>query len=443
MHAAGTFAPQPSVGSGAAGTALACGYLLLSGFFLGNLFHRVGLPKLTGYIVMGIVAGPQVLSLVSTPMVNNLEIFNGAAVALIALTAGVEFNFPFIRPLMRSISALIVLGILGTVGLLTAAVYLARDLLPFLQHLDTIQAAAMALVLAVTMSAGSPAVVVALRSEMEAEGPLTRTVLGVVVMADLVVILLFAVVSTLAKGALGANADALATARTLAWEIFGSIGSGLLVGLLLAIFLRYVKRGAGLFVVTVAFVTAEVGQRIDFDPLLVALAAGMLIRNATGMGDRLQEEIEGSSLPVYVAFFAVTGAHIHLRELLVIGIPAVLFVSVRAMGFLSLGWLACRLTGAPDVVRKYAGFGMLPQAGLALALAMLFSRTFPSLGGEAAALIFGGVAINEMMAPILYRLALVRSGEAGRGASRGQTAPEFGPTGANAPTGPEPGLVSS
>ncbi|HWB99780.1 MAG TPA: cation:proton antiporter, partial [Bryobacteraceae bacterium] len=321
MHAAGTFAPQPSVGSGAAGTALACGYLLLSGFFLGNLFHRVGLPKLTGYIVMGIVAGPQVLSLVSTPMVNNLEIFNGAAVALIALTAGVEFNFPFIRPLMRSISALIVLGILGTVGLLTAAVYLARDLLPFLQHLDTIQAAAMALVLAVTMSAGSPAVVVALRSEMEAEGPLTRTVLGVVVMADLVVILLFAVVSTLAKGALGANADALATARTLAWEIFGSIGSGLLVGLLLAIFLRYVKRGAGLFVVTVAFVTAEVGQRIDFDPLLVALAAGMLIRNATGMGDRLQEEIEGSSLPVYVAFFAVTGAHIHLRELLVIGIP--------------------------------------------------------------------------------------------------------------------------
>ncbi|HZT28542.1 MAG TPA: cation:proton antiporter [Bryobacteraceae bacterium] len=439
MHAAGTFAPQPGVGSGAAGTALACGYLLLSGFFLGSLFRQVGLPKLTGYIVLGIVAGPQVLGLLSPPMVANLQIFNGAATALIALTAGVELDLRSIRPLMRSILALIGGAMLGTAGLLTAAVYFWRDLLPFLHELTPEQALAMALVLGVTMSAGSPAVVVALRSEMEADGPLTRTVLGVVVMADLVVILLFAVVSSAAKATLGGNADALGTAATLAWELLGSIGSGLLVGGVLAIFLRFVRQGTGLFVVTVAFVVAEVGMRIDFDPLIVALAAGMLVRNTTALGDRLQEAIEGASLPVYVAFFAVTGANIHLRELLIIGIPAALFVTVRAGGFLGLGWLAARVAGAPEVVRRYAGFGLLPQAGLALALALLFVRTFPHFGGEASALVLGAVAINEMLAPVLYRFALVRSGEAGRG----QGAAARIPVGANAPAAVPENLVSS
>ncbi len=436
MHAARSFAPQPGVGSGAAGTALACGYLLLSAFFLGSVFNAVGLPRLTGYIVTGILVGPRVLDLVSTPMIANLEIFNGVATALIALTAGVEMDFRIIRPLFRTITWLIAVAILGTVGLLTVVVYCARGLLPFMGGLGLFQAFAVSLVLGVTMAAQSPAVAVALRAEMDADGPLSRTVLGVVVMSDLVVIVLFAVVSSAAKATFGGNADALGTAATLAWQIFGSIGSGLLVGVLVAVFLRNVQRGSALFVVTVAFVVAEVGQRIHFDPLILALAAGILVRNATRGGDRLQQEIESASLPVYVAFFAVTGATIHLRELLVVWAPAVLFVLVRAGGFLGLGWLSSRLAGAPDSVRKYAGFGLMPQAGLALALALLFVRTFPNFGAEAAALILGAVAINEMVAPVLYRFALVRSGEAGQGLRAAEA------TGANAPTGGPADAVS-
>jgi Kef-type K+ transport system membrane component KefB len=428
MHAARSFAPQSGVGSGAAGTALAGGYLLLSAFFLGSVFKDLGLPRLTGYIVTGILAGPQVLDFVSTPMIANLQIFNGAAVALIALTAGVEMDVQTFRPLLRSIAWLTGGAILGTAVVLTATVYLARGLLPFMGELSASQTIAVSLVLGVTMVAQSPAVAVALRSEMEADGPLSRTVLGVVVVSDLIVILLFAVASSAAKATFGGHADALGTAATLAWQILGSIGCGALVGLLVAIFLRYIQRGSALFVVTVAFVVAEVGQRIEFDPLIVALTAGILIRNATRGGDRLQHEIDSASLPVYVTFFAVAGATIHLKELLVVWLPAVLFVFVRASGFLSLGWLSAKAADAPETVRKFAGFGLMPQAGLALALALLFVRTFPSFGAEAAALILGAVAINEMVTPVLYRYALVRSGEAGQTC---RVLPET--TGANAP----------
>jgi Kef-type K+ transport system membrane component KefB len=218
----------------------------------------------------------------------------------------------------------------------------------------------------------------------------------------------------LAQTTFGAKADALQAAGVLAWEVLGSISIGLLLGFLLSLYLRYVRGSSALFVVVLAFVIAEVGQRVNLDPLITALASGLWVRNATKTGHRLHADIQSGSLPVYIIFFAVAGATIHLRELAMVWIPASLYVVTRAAGFLFGGWAACRISSAPEPVPKFVGFGLLPQAGLALALALLFVRTFPQLGTGASALILGVVALNEMIAPILFRMALVRSEEAGR-----------------------------
>jgi len=415
MHAARTFSPAPGLGTTGGATVLASGFLWLAGLFSGDLFKHIGFPRLTGYLIAGILAGPRVLDLVSDGMVVNLRIFNGAAIALIALTAGMELEFRFMRPLLRSVVSITLLAVLGTMVLLSGGIYLAGrfDLLPFTAKATEIQLIAISLVLGVAMSAQSPAVVVALRKEMDADGPLTRTVLGVVVLADLAVILAFAFASSFAKAVYGVKADALQTAGTLSWEILGSGVVGVLIGILVAAFLRNIRSDSGLFVVAVGFVVAEVGQRIQLDPLLIALAAGIFVRNATEVGDRLHDAIETASLPVYVAFFCVAGAAIHVDALLVVGLPALAFVLLRGCGFLGGAGVAAAIAGAPDVVRKYAGFGLLPQAGLALALALIFARTFPDFGEDAAALIFAVVAINEMISPVLYKMMLARSGEAG------------------------------
>jgi Kef-type K+ transport system membrane component KefB len=421
MRALASFSAEEQT---SAGVSLALGYLLLSSYFIGGLFKRVGLPKLTGYIATGIAVGPGVLGLVSVSMLDSLRIVNGVAVALIALTAGSELEYRAMRPLFRSIREISLYGVLGTTLLLALAVYLTRGLLPFMQRLSDLQAMLMALVLGVVMVAQSPAVVVALRDEMEAEGPVASTVLGVVVIADLVVILLFALTSSLAKAVLGGGVDPMETARTLAWELVGSLVAGAVIGYLLALYLRKVRGGEALFVLLVAFVIAEVGQRLHFDPLLVALAAGMFVRNLTPTGDELHRQIEATSLPVYILFFAAAGANLHLDVLLVVGGPAVLFVVVRGVGLLTGSAIGARLAQAPPSVRRYAGFGLLPQAGLALALSMLFGKTFPEFGAEAAALTLGVVAINELVTPALYRQALVKSGEAGQKTPRGTgTAP--------------------
>lgn len=411
MQAARSFQEAGS----ASGTALAFGYVLLTAFFAGRIFAGIKLPKLTGYMIAGIVVGPAVLGLLTPGMVQDLEIIDGVAIAMIALTAGNELDLKAFRPLMRSIYRITLLAVVGTALLLGATILAMKGFLPFMREIPLLPAVAVALVLGVVLAAQSPAVVVALRDEMEADGPMSRTVLGVVVIADLVVILLFAGTSSLAKSLIGTPGELSDTLGLLTWELLGSLTSGVLVGALIALYLRFVGRaGAALFVVTVCFVVAEVGSRLHFDPLLVALAAGVLIRNFTRVGDLLHQEIEAASLPVYVVFFAVAGAQIDLSILLAAGIPAVLIVLVRAAGLTTGARLGAKMAGAPESVRRYAGLGLLPQAGLALALSAIFAKAFPSFGAEARSLMLGVVALNQIVTPAIYQWALVRSGEAGK-----------------------------
>lgn len=436
MQAARSFVPGGDSRFDGPGVTLAVGFVLLVAFFTGRLFASFKLPRLTGYIAAGIVCGPAVLGLVTQQMVHDMRLANGIAISLIALTAGGEMNLREIRPYVRSIAWITIVAVIGGMFALAGAVYLLRGFLPFFAELTPTQTIAVALVLGVTISAQSPAVVVALRNEMGSEGPVTRTVLGVVVLADLVVIVCFAVASSIAQGTLGAGGDATSTAYRVAWELFGSLGIGAVVGLLLTVYLRVVKSGAALFLLATCVVVAELSGPLHLDTLLVALAAGIFIQNVGRAGDRLLHEIESASLPVYVVFFAVAGATIHIGVIPLVAIPAISLVLIRATSFLVGSRIATGLAGSPPEVRRWAGFGLLPQAGLALALSLLFARTFPTFGESASALTLGIVALNELVAPIFFRLALVRSGEAGKRAS-GSEPPIAAP--AAVPGEPSPG----
>ncbi|QQR92013.1 MAG: cation:proton antiporter [Myxococcales bacterium] len=411
MQAARSFVPQGAVTVAGADTILAAGFVLLIAFYSGRLFAGLGLPKLTGYIAAGVVFGPSAIELLSEQMLTDLRLVNGVAVCLIALSAGIETDLRALRSLLKAIAWISALAVLGTIALLTLTLFLLKDYLSFFHGLDVLQAVSVAGVLAVTIAAQSPAVVVALREELRADGPLIRTILGVVVIADLLVIVCFALMSSVAQMSLGGGPGVQATVQKMLWEIFGSIGAGLVVALAFFTYLRKVRQNEAMFLLAVCIVVAEIGQRIELDPLIVALTAGVTLKNTTGLGERLVSSIEVTTTPVFVLFFAVAGATIHLDVLASVGPIALLLVVVRAAGFFGGNAVASRIANAPSVVVKYAAFGLLPQAGLALALALLFSQTFPSLGQSAAGLVLGVVAINELIAPVLLRTVLLRSGE--------------------------------
>lgn len=412
MQAVQTIDAGQSHGARAGSLVLGIGFVLVAAWFVGRLASSLGLPKLTGYLATGIVAGPAVLDYLDHAMVRDMGLVNGMAVSLIALTAGSEMDFRAMRPLFGSIAWISLVGVIGTALLLAGALLVMRGQIDFLGELPTASAAAVALALGVVVVAQSPAVVVAIRAETGADGPVARTALGVVVLADLLVIVLFAIASSLATASLAGSFDVATVFSRLGWELFGSLAIGAAVGGIIAAWQRFVgTRGLDLFVLAACFVSAEVGRRLHLDPLLIMLAAGLVVENAARRGEELRHAFEDASLPVYILFFTVAGASIHLEALPTVAIPAIGLVLVRAGGLLIGSNVGARLAKAPAEVQKLAGFGLLPQAGLAIALSLLFTRTFPEFGEEAAALTLSVVAINEIVAPAVFRAALVRSGE--------------------------------
>jgi hypothetical protein len=144
------------------------------------------------------------------------------------------------------------------------------------------------------------------------------------------------------------------------------------------------------------------------------LTAGIYLQNVSSTGaHKLTDNFDAASLPVYLVFFALAGAKVDLGTLAVLAVPIAAIVVVRALAFYAGGRIASRDADVPTI-RPYAWLGLLPQAGLALALAELVRRAFPELGDQAFALIVGVVGVNQLIAPILLRVAVIRSGEAGR-----------------------------
>jgi Kef-type K+ transport system membrane component KefB len=314
-----------------------------------------------------------------------------------------------------------------------------RSWLPFLREMTPAEAGIVCAVLGVAISAMSPAVTMALLSELEAEGPVSRTILGVVVAADLAAILLFAMLSSAAQAVLGGSANVTQTALHLAWELFGSAAAGGIIGLLLALYLRKTSGNRPLFVLLVCIIMSEIGSRLGFDPLLIALAAGFFMENVIEVEtSKLVHEIEAASLPVYVVFFALAGATLRLDLLAVVLVPVLVLVLVRAAGMWAGTSTAARWAGADATVQRWSFTGLLPQAGLALAIALLLPKVFPSFGGEAATLVIGIVGVNELLMPIVMRWGLLRAGEVGKAAPR----PSIMPVAAT-PGGSEPPAASA
>lgn len=411
MQAARSFSTDVAL----AGTELAFGFLLLAAYFTAKIVNRFGLPKLTGYIIAGVIAGPHVMGLVTDAMGSSLTVVSSTATAILALEAGSELQFKKIRPVLRTLRAITLFAVIGSMATIGGVLFLLSPLLPFMKNLDLQQTIAVCMVIGVALSAQSPAVVMAMLAETRAEGPLSQILLASVVVADLVVITLFSVASAIAGAVIGGGIDVTATALNVAWELLGSIGFGLAIGAVLGQFLMSVKGGASLFALLLCVVVAEIGTKVHLDPLIVMLAAGIWLRNfSKADASDLLHGFESAQLPVFLVFFALAGSHLDIYALWG-SLPVVAaVVATRASTFFIGGKLATRVTGAQDVVKKYAWVGLVPQAGLALALAGVLRNTFKSFGEQASVVMLGVVAMNEMIAPIVLRICLLRSGEAGK-----------------------------
>lgn len=409
-YGARSFVPagQTITGSGAA---LAFGFLLIAALQIGHLADRIRFPHLTGYLLCGLAFGPEVLRIVSPPMLADLALVKGTAVGLIALLAGCSLNLGRLRPALRAIASISLVSLVARACALWGLFFWIASLLPVTAEYSTLQRAAVALVCANVLAAFSPAVVIAVISETKATGPLSELVLSVVVIADLATVVLFAVTSSVARSAFPA-AQQSAGLTVLLQHIFGSIVVGIVVGAVLALYIRRVRMRTGLMVFALLFIVAEAGRVLHLDPLLVGLTAGMVIENASPVsGEEIVRAAQPVTLPIFAIFFAVVGAEIHIHAFMHVALFAAAAALVRAISIFAGSYTGALLGGVPRPTARLVPLGLLPQAGVAIALAVLVLNDFPPWGRVLGTVLLGSIVVNELVGPILFRLALARAGE--------------------------------
>jgi Kef-type K+ transport system membrane component KefB len=403
---------------------MALGFLLIVASLAGEAGEQLGLPRLTLHLLVGLVAGPEVLGLVTPEMTQQLQLVNGLAVALIGFGAGMELD---VHALSRQRRELVRHG--GTlIATLFAGLFLvtlaASGWLPPAAGMGVSGRCAVALVSAAVMTTFSPAVVMAVLSETGARGPLASRILALVVVGDLVLVVAFTLATTAAHLLTGDAANPVAASGHVIWELVGSVGVGLAAGGLLYVYRRLVDRQSALVVAAMCLVLAEVGSKLGLSALISCLSAGIVVRAASpDMAEATHHLLERVRLPVLVIFFAAAGASFHLREIVALWPFALGLVLVRAALLYAGNALGSGpQSGLEPAVARRVPAGLLSQAGVTLGLSVLVAREFPAWGPSLSTIFVAVISVHELVGPVLFRRALVASGEVPASASPGSAA---------------------
>lgn len=418
---------------------LALGFVILAAYTVGQLAEVIKLPHITGYLLAGLVLGSSAAHLVhevlpsyplpppfdhgvlSEEVIDQLLLLDDLALALIALTAGGELYLDSLRKglgrIFSVLSAQVVL-VLGAVMALVWAISgpIEAISLPALVGIGTSGALGIGAVVGAISLATSPAATIAVINSSGSKGETTDTVLSVVVLKDVFVVLIFSAAMTIAASTVpGALGGGTTFGQSLI-HMVNSIAVGALIGGVIHAYLRYVNSEILLFLVALIFLTTFVAGQLHLEAALVFIVAGFVSSNFSDQGGRLIHEVERLSLPVYVVFFTLAGAKLHLDLLWVVAGFAVALAGVRMLAIWLSTRLATSLVPSSPSTQKYAWMGFVSQAGLAITLAGQVKVAFPGEVGDGLfALLLGGVALNEVMGPVLLQWGLNLSGDTAQG----------------------------
>jgi Trk K+ transport system NAD-binding subunit/Kef-type K+ transport system membrane component KefB len=399
--------------------------LALAAREVGRGLRWVGLPLLSGFLFAGIVAGPHSLGFLEVAEVDRLRFIDQFSLAFIAFAAGGELELVALRSSLGSIVAIIIGSTCVVLTLGALAFYLLADLMPFMHSMAAGSIIAVALLGGTIMVARSPSSVYAIIKELRARGPFTQVVLGVTVLIDAVVIILFAINVTfadvLSQGARFNIAIVLLLFAEIALDLLlGVLVSQVLRGILALPWPRYLKT-AGILTTgyTIYFLATRLHDvhlgplpvGIFSEPMLIGLVAGFVVVNFTRDAAEFRMMIEEAAPIVFLLFFTLVGLSLDLSVIAQTWGIAVVLLLIRLIGLHLGSFFGSRLIGHPARQDVFFSMSFITQAGVSIGLAKEVALEFPPWGEAFATLIIAVIVMNQLIGPPFFKWALHLAGE--------------------------------
>ena len=371
---------------------LAIAIMLLLGLLSTRLMKLVGLPNVTGYLIVGLIIGPYALKIITEDVYNQIEILSSIALGFIGFSIGVEFKLSHVKEIgAKAVTITFFQALSATLFVDVVLVATA-----FFTGMQTYEA----IVLGAIATATAPAATLMVVRQYHAKGIVTDTLLPVVALDDAIGLVVFAVSNSIALSlASGSAVTFLNLAVVPVVEILMSLVVGALVGLLLAVVPRFFKSRDNRLIATVFAVFACLGlctlfeyleQNYNFpftlSDLLVCMMAGAVFVNVRKEAAQMMEGTDHWTPPILMLFFILSGAELNVATFFgnpKLFICILLYLVARCLGKYLGARLGATITKADPMVRKYLGITLFPQAGVAIGMATMCKQEFTKAGAAA------------------------------------------------------------
>ncbi len=387
------------------------GLVLVLGLIGGKIFNKLKFPAVVGYLIIGIFLGPSVFGLFKLDLLDRLGIITDFALGIIAFIIGNELRWGILKKFGSKIITILFVQAMATFILITLGVWL------FTHNL------ALSLILGSLGVATAPAGTVAVLQEFRAKGPLTTSLLAIVGLDDGLALIIYGFASAIAMVSIGGS-QGINFQNVLEWpllRILGAVFLGIILGLALSYVVRrrHDKNEILTWSLGAVLICAGLANILNFSLILTTMALGMTVANIFSLsGRRTFEAIQSITNPIYIAFFVLAGAHLQMGLLPKMGLLGLVYILARAFGKIGGASLGAHISKAETNMKKYLGFGLLSQAGVAIGLAMIVQREFGVYGKLATVtitIITATTIIHEILGPVGVKYAVAKAGEIGQG----------------------------
>ncbi|MES0372060.1 MAG: cation:proton antiporter [Mariprofundaceae bacterium] len=376
------------------------GAILLSGLAIDYLARMTRLPRVTLLILFGFVIGPSGLDLIFSDVEVWLPVVTNVALLMIGFLLGGQLSRGNLQKYGFQVFCI------SLVAALMTALAVLFGLLLIGVRLEV------ALLLAAIATATAPAATVDVVNQMKAKGIFTRALVAIVAIDDAWGLMIFSIMLTFASIYAG---DVMSAAQLLAgaWDIAGAFVVGIGLGIPVAFLAGRIRSREATLVEALGAVLLCGGVSIaaDVSLLLAVMVMGSTIANLATHHIRPFHEIELIEWPFMILFFVMAGSSLQVDALLQIGFVGIAYIVLRSIGKIAGAWLGAVISNAPNTLRKWTGIAMMPQAGVALGMALIVDQRFPEIGDIVLTVVIGTVVTFEIFGPFLTRLALIKSGE--------------------------------
>lgn len=397
---------------------------LFAGLMLSRLAKLVKLPAVTAYLVAGILVGPYCLGALkidgigftSMADVSSYGIISDVALGFIAFLIGNEFRMSDLKKTGKQATIIGIFQAVTATILVDAALIGLHFIMPDKLPLPSV------IVLGAIASATAPAATLMVVKQYKAKGPLTNILLPIVALDDTVGLILFAVSFGVAKALISGQVDVLSVIVEPILEVVLSLGLGAVMGVLFTYFEKFFHSRSKRLAMSVTFVMLTVaismlkfeifGVKVAFSSLLTCMMLGTVFCNICDFSKELMDRIDRWTAPIFVLFFVLSGAALELgtfKDLAVVLIGFV-YIIVRSIGKYSGAYVSAKTTKCDNNIIKYLGVTLLPQAGVALGMAIKAEQL-----GDVSVVVTNitlfSVLIYELVGPFLTKIALQKAGE--------------------------------